>query len=110
LLRAVIEVESDFDADARSPKGALGLMQLMPATARSLGVANAREPAANVNAGARYLKDLLARYGNDVPLALAAYNAGPQAVRSSGGIPRFAETQAYVPRVLLRYHKLQSAE
>lgn len=110
LLRAVIEVESGFNADAVSPAGALGLMQLMPATARSLRVADARDPAANVDAGARYLRSLLARYGNDVPLALAAYNAGPLAVQRSGGIPRFAETQAYVPRVMLRYHRLQSGE
>lgn len=110
LLRAVIEVESGFHADAVSPAGALGLMQLMPATARSLRVADARDPAANVDAGARYLRSLLARYGNDVPLALAAYNAGPLAVQRSGGIPRIAETQAYVPRVMLRYHRLQSGQ
>lgn len=108
LLRAVIEVESGFNADAVSPAGALGLMQLMPATARSLRVADPRDPAANIDAGARYLRSLLARYGNDVPLALAAYNAGPVAVQRSGGIPRIAETQAYVPRVVLRYHRLQS--
>jgi soluble lytic murein transglycosylase-like protein len=108
LLQALIEVESGFDAAAVSPKGAVGLMQLMPQTARELRVRDARDPAANVDGGARYLKDLLARHGGDLSLALAAYNAGPAAVQRSGGIPRFAETQAYVPRVIARYHRLQS--
>jgi soluble lytic murein transglycosylase-like protein len=108
LLQAVIEVESGFDPAAVSPKGAVGLMQLMPDTARALRVRDARDPAANLDGGARYLKDLLARHGNDLVLALAAYNAGPAAVQRSGGVPRFAETQAYVPRVIARYHRLQS--
>lgn len=108
LLRALIEVESGFDPRAVSPKGAVGLTQLMPRTARALGVADPRDPGANIQGGARYLKDLLARHGNDVALALAAYNAGEAAVRRAGGIPAFAETRAYVPRVLLRYHQLQS--
>jgi soluble lytic murein transglycosylase-like protein len=108
LLHAVIETESGFDAAAVSPAGALGLMQLMPATARALQVRDARDPAANIDGGARYLKDLLARFGNDLALALAAYNAGPGAVQRSGGIPRIPETQAYVPRVIARYHALQS--
>ena len=108
LLQAVIEVESNFNAGAVSPKGALGLMQLMPQTARQLGVADARDPAANIDGGARYLKELLARFGNDLPLALAAYNAGPGAVARSGTIPQYAETQRYVPRVIGRYHTLQS--
>jgi soluble lytic murein transglycosylase-like protein len=71
-------------------------------------VADARDPAANIDGGARYLKELLARFGNDLPLALAAYNAGPAAVQRGGAIPRFSETQRYVPRVLVRYHSLQS--
>jgi soluble lytic murein transglycosylase-like protein len=109
LLHAVIEVESNFNVAAVSPKGALGLMQLMPQTARQLGVADARDPAANIDGGARYLKQLLGRFGNDLPLALAAYNAGPAAVQRRGAIPRFAETQLYVPRVIARYHSLQSS-
>jgi soluble lytic murein transglycosylase-like protein len=108
LLQAVIEVESNFNAGAVSAKGALGLMQLMPQTARELGVADARDPAANIDGGARYLKELLGRFGNDLPLALAAYNAGPAAVQRSGAIPPFSETQRYVPRVLVRYHSIQS--
>jgi soluble lytic murein transglycosylase-like protein len=108
LLQAVIEVESNFNAGAVSVKGALGLMQLMPQTARYLGVADARDPAANIDGGARYLKELLGRFGNDLPLALAAYNAGPAAVQRSGAIPQFSETQRYVPRVLVRYHSIQS--
>jgi soluble lytic murein transglycosylase-like protein len=108
LLAAVIEVESNFNVAAVSAKGALGLMQLMPQTARHLGVADARDPASNIDGGARYLKQLLARFGNNLPLALAAYNAGPAAVQRSGAIPQFAETQLYVPRVIKRYHSLQS--
>ena len=100
LLHALVQVESNFNPRAVSPKGALGLTQLMPATARRLGVGDAFDPAANLDAGARYLRELLTEFKEDHHLALAAYNAGPGAVRRHGGIPRYAETQQYVPRVL----------
>ena len=106
LLHAVIKAESNYNADAVSHKGAVGLMQLMPETARRMGVADARDPAANVLGGARYLKTLLAMFDADLPLALAAYNAGPAAVLRSGrALPPYAETQRYVPRVLDLYRR-----
>ncbi len=109
LLRAVIVVESGFDAAAVSPKGAMGLMQLMPATARAYGAADASDPAQNIHAGARYLRDLLNRYGDDLELVLAAYNAGEKAVeRYQRQIPPFRETRMYVPRVLRIYRELQA--
>jgi soluble lytic murein transglycosylase-like protein len=107
LLRAVIVVESGFNPRARSRRGAVGLMQLMPATATRFGVSNPYDPRENVHAGARYLKFLIDRFGQDVRLALAAYNAGEEAVDRNGGrIPPFTETMAYVPRVLKIYRML----
>ena len=107
LLRAVIVVESGFNSRAVSKRGAVGLMQLMPATAIRFGVSNPYDPKQNVHAGARYLKFLIDRFGQDVRLALAAYNAGEEAVDRNGGrIPQFAETMAYVPRVMKIYRML----
>jgi soluble lytic murein transglycosylase-like protein len=108
LLRAVIVVESGFNSHAVSKRGAVGLMQLMPATATRFGVSNIYDPRENVHAGARYLKFLIDRFGQDVKLALAAYNAGEEAVDRNGGqIPPFSETMAYVPRVLKIYRMLR---
>jgi soluble lytic murein transglycosylase-like protein len=107
LLRAVIVVESGFNSRAVSKRGAVGLMQLMPATASRYGVSNPYDARQNVHAGARYLKFLIDRFGHDVRLALAAYNAGEDAVARNGGqIPPFSETMAYVPRVLKIYKML----
>lgn len=107
LLRAVIVVESGFNSRAVSKRGAVGLMQLMPATASRYGVSNPFDARQNVHGGARYLKFLIDRFGHDVRLALAAYNAGEDAVDRNGGqIPPFTETMAYVPRVLKIYKML----
>jgi soluble lytic murein transglycosylase-like protein len=107
LLRAVIVVESGFNSRAVSKRGAVGLMQLMPDTASRFGVADRYDPRDNVHGGARYLKFLLNRFGQDVRLALAAYNAGEDAVARNGGrIPPFTETMAYVPKVLKVYRML----
>lgn len=105
LVLAVVGVESAFRPEAVSPKGAQGLMQLMPRTAASLGVEDAFDPAENLDGGVRHLGSLLARYGGDVERALAAYNAGEGAVARHGGIPPFAETREYVKRVLDRYER-----
>ncbi|MBI4161674.1 MAG: lytic transglycosylase domain-containing protein [Acidobacteria bacterium] len=100
LVAAVALVESGLDPAAVSPKGAMGLMQLMPATATVYGVVNPFDPRENLEAGISHLKDLLNRFGGDLELALAGYNAGEAAVRRFGGIPPYAETIRYVDRVL----------
>ena len=103
LVRAVIKVESNFNPNAVSRKGAMGLMQLMPQTARQLNVSNPFDPEQNVDAGVRHLKKLMESYGGDLKLSLAAYNAGAGAVARSAGVPRFAETSNYVKRITQLY-------
>jgi len=104
LLHAVITIESAYDPNAVSRAGAVGLMQLMPATAKRYGVADRRDPSANLTGGTRYLRDLLLRFGSNLELALAGYNAGENAVEKYGNqVPPFAETQSYVRKVLELY-------
>ena len=110
LVNSVIRAESGFNVRAVSPKGAQGLMQLMPQTASELGVRNAFDPEANVDAGARYLHELLVRYNFDLVKALAAYNAGPQRVEQYGGVPPYYETKAYVARIVRDFNKKILAE
>jgi soluble lytic murein transglycosylase-like protein len=108
LLHALITVESGYNPKARSPKGAIGLMQLMPETARRYRVIDIWDPDENLRAGARYLRDLLVMFDQNLSLALAAYNAGEGAVVQYGNkIPPYAETRSYVPRVLQHYHLLR---
>jgi hypothetical protein len=104
LVRSVVKVESNFNPNAVSRKGAMGLMQLMPSTARSLNVSNPFDPQQNVDAGVRHLRKLLDSYGGDVRLSLAAYNAGSRAVSRSAGVPHFRETQNYVRRITDLYN------
>src|SRR5712692_6838937 len=110
LVNSVIHAESGFNAHAVSPKGARGLMQLMPGTANQLGVNNAFDPEANVTGGSRYLRELLERYDFDLVKALAAYNAGPQRVEQYRGVPPFRETRAYVARIVHEYNTKKIAQ
>jgi hypothetical protein len=110
LVNSVIKAESGFNVHAVSPKGAQGLMQLMPGTASQLGVPNAFDPEANVDGGARYLRELLERYNFDLVKALAAYNAGTRRVEQYGGVPPYHETRAYVRRIVLDFNKKKLAQ
>jgi len=110
LVNSVIKAESGFNVRAVSPKGAQGLMQLMPGTASQLGVPNTFDAAANVEGGTKYLRELLERYNFDLIKALAAYNAGPQRVEQFGGVPPYYETRAYVARVVKDFNKKKIAQ
>jgi Transglycosylase SLT domain len=110
LVSSVIKAESGFNVRAVSPKGAQGLMQLMPDTASKLGVPDAFDPQANVEGGTRYLRELLERYNFDLVKALAAYNAGPLRVEQYGGVPPYHETRAYVARVVKDFNKKKKAQ
>jgi len=110
LVNSVIKAESGFNVRAVSPKGAQGLMQLMPGTASQLGVPNAFDAEANVDGGAKYLRELLERYNFDLVKALAAYNAGPHRVEKYGGVPPYSETRAYVARIVKDFNKKKVAK
>jgi len=107
IIRAIIKAESNFDPRALSPKGAAGLMQLMPGTAREMGVADSFDPAENIHGGVRYFSQLLITLNGSLPLALAAYNAGPLRVVGQNRIPPIPETRNYVERVLAYYQALK---
>lgn len=109
LVKAIIANESGFDPTATSRTGAQGLMQLEPSTASELGVSNAYDPVQNVWGGTRYIRGLLDRFGGNLPLAIAAYNAGPGAVEKYGGVPPYAQTQHYVQNVLATYRRYKSS-
>jgi len=110
LVNSVIKAESGFNVRAVSPKGAQGLMQLMPGTASQLGVPNVFDPQANVEGGTKYLRELMEKYDFDIVKALAAYNAGPQRVAQFGGVPPYYETRAYVARVVKDFNKKKVAQ
>ena len=110
LVASVIHVESDFNANAVSRKGAQGLMQLMPETASRLGVSDSFDASANVEGGTRYLRTLLERYHFDMVKALAAYNAGPERVENYHGVPPYYETHAYVARIVAEFNRKKLAE
>jgi len=109
LVRALIHAESGFNAQARSRKGAMGLMQLMPGTARDMGVVDPALPDLNIRGGTKYLASLLVRFRGDVKLAVAAYNAGPEAVVKYAGVPPYAETKVYVQRVQILHQRYKEA-
>jgi soluble lytic murein transglycosylase-like protein len=108
LVRALIHAESGFNPSARSHKGAYGLMQLMPGTARDLGVLDVAAPSQNIDGGVRYLAGLLQQFEGDITLATAAYNAGPGSVQRYGGVPPFEETQTYVKRVRILHDRYRT--
>jgi soluble lytic murein transglycosylase-like protein len=110
LIRAVMANESAFDPNATSSAGAQGLMQLMPTTASEVGVTNSYDPSQNVAGGTRYLRTLLERFGGDLTHAVAAYNAGPEAVEKYNGVPPYPETQSYVKNVLDTYRQYKSGQ
>lgn len=109
LIRAIIHAESAYQPDAQSPKGAQGLMQLMPATQAELHVVNPFDPADNISGGARYLSQLMKEFDGDFELATAAYNAGASAIYKYGGVPPYGETQEYVRRVKILYRRYEQA-
>ena len=108
IINAIIEAESGWDPNAISPKGAMGLMQIMPGTAIDLGLSNPFDPEENIDAGIRYFKMLLKKFNGDAKLAVAAYNAGPSVVEEYGGVPSYAETKRYIRNVLRDKTKAQS--
>ncbi len=110
LIKAIIKAESSGERLAVSPKGAQGVMQLMPFTARQMNVSDPFDPVENIDGGVKYFKELLGTFGGNIEHAVAAYNAGPAAVKKYGGIPPYSETRLYVKRVMNYYQQFLSAE